>query len=539
MQGSKWLQECPDSLVEAQEYILETPGESCLVSFMPMQVKSGDHEGVLFIASQPFAVGDVDDYVIVSVTADTAQLLADRYHCLLPTTKIVDLLHEAATQEQSPHTQPANDRMATKAAMQEHSEDVQFAVGGKYPGLADNCGKHWVLTNRLNNKPEGTAANYGWYDPKAPYVSASGYRMWQTLGTRHNTAHVDSSQTLTLVVDEMIVDGQVRSTRDVLADPELCGLLSSEGVLTFLRYPTSEPEPPPDPKPDEPQLTYERTLYLTSPRVTGDDVIEWQAFCVSQGYDLGPYGPSGNGVDGSFGGLTDAATRQFQASTNDPMTGQNLVVDGKVGPVTIRAANVALGAYTGPKHHDPEPPRDQKLITDYKQAKNYTPVADSQPRDIKWVVIHTAEMPEKPTSAEALGAWVSGPHAPRSSWHFAVDADSIVQSVKVKDVAWHAPGANRHGIGIEHAGYARQSAKEWRDEFSESMLRRSARLAAKLCKDHGIPVQYVDQEGLQRGDRGITTHHAVSIAFRKSDHTDPGDHFPMEWFLDLVRQEIG
>ena len=71
------------------------------------------------------------------------------------------------------------------------------------------------------------------------------------------------------------------------------------------------------------------------------------------------------------------------------------------------------------------------------------------------------------------------------------------------------------------------------------MLRRSARLVAKLCKDHGIPVQYVDAEGLKRGDRGITTHHAVTLAFRKSDHTDPGEHFPLDWFLGLVRQEIG
>jgi N-acetyl-anhydromuramyl-L-alanine amidase AmpD len=148
-------------------------------------------------------------------------------------------------------------------------------------------------------------------------------------------------------------------------------------------------------------------------------------------------------------------------------------------------------------------------------------------------------MEEKPTSAEALGSWVSGPHAPEASWHFSVDADSIVQSVEIKDVAWHARGANRHGIGIEHAGYARQSEEEWHDEFSEAMLRRSARLVAKLCKDHGIPVQYVDAEGLKRGDRGITTHHAVTLAFRKSDHTDPGEHFPLDWFLGLVRQEIG
>jgi hypothetical protein len=423
--------------------------------------------------------------------------------------------------------------MMDKWAMATHSTAVRETLGDKYPGIADNCGKHWVLTNRLLTKPAGTAANYGWYDPGAPYVSASGHKMWQTLGTKHNSQHTDYSQIFQPVYEDMAVDGILRKVWDVLADPELCHLISSEGPISFLRYPIGAPS-----RPEEPTLDAERTLRLANPRMQGADVERWQRFLVSQGHDLGPYGPAGDGVDSSFGGLTDGATRQFQTTHQDPMSGRNLTVDGVVGPATVRAAQVAMGTYTGPQHHDPEPVRSNKLVSDFKQAKNFTFVDLAHPRDIKWVVMHTAEMPEKPTAAEALGDWVSSFSAPQASWHYAVDADTIVQSVLDKDVAWHAPGANGNGIGIEHAGYARQTESEWFDEFSMSMLKLSAKLVAKLCMAHNIPVQFVDEAGLKRGDRGITTHYAVTTAFKKSDHTDPGKSFPMEWFLNLVQNEL-
>jgi N-acetyl-anhydromuramyl-L-alanine amidase AmpD len=537
MKGSEWLKGCPESLVEAQQYILDHQDSWFSSAYAPIQVEHNGHHGTLSVAAHPCAIGNASDLVYVSVTAKTAQIIADRLHAILPTTKIVDLIHTCAQQLQAPHTQPADpsDRasqgyspsMSDKYAMERHSLDNQQSAPLKL-SLTDNCGKHWVLANSLLSKPSGTAANYGWYDESAPYVSASGYRMWQTLGTRHNDQHVDYSQVLQLVHEDMEVDGKVVKVRDVLADPELCGMISSEGVLKFLRYPVGS-TPPIHTDPEA--LQDSRVLYLTSPRMTGEDVKDWQNFLLSEGYDLGTYG-----ADGSFGGLTDGATRQFQSTNQDPLTGKNLTVDGKVGKATIRSANDVLGYYTGPRHTEPEPPRAQKLVTDFKQARNYTKV-QSPPRDIKWIVIHTAEIVEKPTSAEALAAWVSGPNAPRASWHYCVDSDSIVQNVRDEDVAWHAPGANRNGIGIEHAGYARQSEAEWFDDFSKATLLRSAKLVAHLCRKHGIPIQYVDQNGLKQGQRGITTHHAVTLAFRQSTHTDPGRGFPMDWFLDRVRDE--
>lgn len=157
-------------------------------------------------------------------------------------------------------------------------------------------------------------------------------------------------------------------------------------------------------------------------------------------------------------------------------------------------------------------------------------------KSVDLVVIHSAEAIEKSTTAEALAAWASGPSAPRVSWHYAIDDDSIIQCVDEKHVAWCAPGANRNGIHLEHAGYARQTAEQWRDPYSTRMLWLSARLTADICQQWHIPIEFVDAAGLLAGRRGITTHAEVTKGpgKGKTTHCDPGGHFPMAWYLELV-----
>lgn len=166
----------------------------------------------------------------------------------------------------------------------------------------------------------------------------------------------------------------------------------------------------------------------------------------------------------------------------------------------------------------------------FKQAKNYTQ-ANRVVGDIGLIVIHTAEMPNNLLSAESLMNWAAGPQAPRASWHFAVDEDSITQSVELKDVAWHAPGANGRGIGIEICGRASWTAEYWANRSNVEMISRARELILNLISDYDIPQVFVDSVDLKAGVRGITTHLAVNKAFKKSTHTDPGLHFPIAALL--------
>jgi len=170
----------------------------------------------------------------------------------------------------------------------------------------------------------------------------------------------------------------------------------------------------------------------------------------------------------------------------------------------------------------------------FVQARNYRKGGNLP---VNRLVLHSMEAPEKGDTAEAVARYFAS-GAVVASCHYMCDNDSIVAGVHEEDTAYHAP-PNAHSIGIEHAGYARQSAAEWADPYSEAMLRRSATLAADICRRHDLPVTFVTAADLLAGKRGITTHVEVSRAWRQSDHTDPGPNFPMAHYLDLVHGASG
>lgn len=173
----------------------------------------------------------------------------------------------------------------------------------------------------------------------------------------------------------------------------------------------------------------------------------------------------------------------------------------------------------------------------YIPAKHYTPAA-RKVGDVRWVVLHSMESQEKPDTAESVAAWFASPAAPRSSAHYCIDSNSVVRSVADEHVAWHAPGANAAGIGIEHAGRAAQARDQWLDAYGRAMLRLSVNLCAALCRKWDIPALRVWPAGLRNGVRGITTHAHVSEAFKRSTHWDPGPGFPMAWYVERVAKVL-
>lgn len=152
------------------------------------------------------------------------------------------------------------------------------------------------------------------------------------------------------------------------------------------------------------------------------------------------------------------------------------------------------------------------------------------------IVLHSMESQEKPGTARNVAQWFASMNAPQASAHYCVDAGEVIRCVPDEDVAWHAPGANANGVGIEHAGRAAQTPLEWMDGYSSEVLALSTRLCALLCCKWAIPPVVVDEAGLLRKERGITTHAAVSRAFKRSTHTDPGSGFPLAWYVQQVER---
>lgn len=172
----------------------------------------------------------------------------------------------------------------------------------------------------------------------------------------------------------------------------------------------------------------------------------------------------------------------------------------------------------------------------FVEAANYTRVDPAKPRRIDLIVIHSMEAPEKGDTAESVARYFQR-ESVKASAHYCIDSNSIVQCVHDEDVAWAAPGGNHQGLHVEHAGFAKQTDKEWRDEYGMSMLRLSAALVAERCVEYNVPPIWRDQSDLKQGGalaRGITSHANITLAFKKGTHTDPGSGFPIVMYCDMV-----
>lgn len=168
------------------------------------------------------------------------------------------------------------------------------------------------------------------------------------------------------------------------------------------------------------------------------------------------------------------------------------------------------------------------------RARNFTD-ANRTSADMKHVVVHTMETPEGLTTAEDISRWAAGVTAPAASWHYGVDANSIVSCVEEEDIAWAAPGVNTTGIQVEFAGRANQTAAQWADAYSRAELVLAARLFADVCRRRGIPARRLTDAQLQAGERGIIGHDQATRVFGKSTHTDPGANFPWDGFIRDVK----
>ena len=165
------------------------------------------------------------------------------------------------------------------------------------------------------------------------------------------------------------------------------------------------------------------------------------------------------------------------------------------------------------------------------------------------IVVHTTEGGEGLASAEGLANFCAGPKSPIlnnkgervgtnvAAYHWVCDADSVVPLAPENVIANHAAGANRFSIGVCLTGKAGQTADEWADEMSSPAVELAARLTGERAQVLGIPLRRLSSDELKAGASGICGHINVNEAFHKTDHTDPGPHFPWDRFLALAHDQ--
>jgi hypothetical protein len=194
------------------------------------------NSGTFFVTPDYLAVGTDDDFFRAPMTPATAQLIADKLDCLLPTRKMVDAIYGAAEVKLAPLPIPPSAAMTTVPVFALHNEMVRTQrldslAAHPLGALVAGHQKDVVICPQLADAP-GKVAIYGWHRTNGAAI--------QPLYLGHAASWVDYSQCIRLVQQSMILNGATTTVARVLADPKLCGLLSDQGVIAHPRYAAGE-----------------------------------------------------------------------------------------------------------------------------------------------------------------------------------------------------------------------------------------------------------------------------------------------------------
>lgn len=192
----------------------------------PVQTQANGHTGVFYVQALPLVIGTDAEVFHAALPVAIAQRVADRLGAMLPTRRMVDLIHAQAT-ARVPFRAYGSNHSAVSTLVAS-SRDIELRRAGR-TGLVSDYGKDYVLTNQRRGHP-GKIAIYGAWD-------AAGARV-QGLAVPHSVGYFDYSQHARMVRRDGLVDGRSVILADALANPATAPLFSDEGPITgaMLRY---------------------------------------------------------------------------------------------------------------------------------------------------------------------------------------------------------------------------------------------------------------------------------------------------------------
>ena len=171
------------------------------------------------------AVGRDSDFVRVPMGLPAAARIATQLGFMLPTTKMVDTIYDQAQVQLAPSPMPPTSQMASTDYFWRHNRTVEKQrgrTGHSLTALIAGQKKDIVLSNRLRSKP-GRVAIYGWHRQNGKPI--------QPLSTVHGKNYADYSHGVRLVSTTAFVNGKPKSLAEILQDPRLSRIVSSEGPI--------------------------------------------------------------------------------------------------------------------------------------------------------------------------------------------------------------------------------------------------------------------------------------------------------------------
>lgn len=201
--------------------------------FVGVEVTLNEDTITYLVSPDYLSIGNDTDFVRMPMNPLTAQKIADKYDCTLPTRKMVNDIWYVSVNKLTPLPwgPPYNEDMYKTHRIATHNQRIQDQLKGKdYKQLTSGHKKDVVLTNKLSpNNPLKRVAIYGWIQPNGKPIQGLS-------PTSHEDTYEDYSHGIRLIANDVIVNGQLMRIEEVFSDKKLCALVSDEGILTFTRY---------------------------------------------------------------------------------------------------------------------------------------------------------------------------------------------------------------------------------------------------------------------------------------------------------------
>jgi hypothetical protein len=202
-----------------------------LTKFCAVSVEGPGRTGTIFVAPDYLGIGSNTDFVRTPLNPISAQAIADRFGCSLPTRKMVDAIWRGAARRLLPRPwgPPYDATMLSTARFIAHSDRITAQCAGTSLGdLVAGQKKDVVITKALADHP-GHVAIYGWQLPNGQPIQPLNV-------SSHSAEYADYSHGVRLVLGRMLAGGHEVALATVLSDPTLCALISDEGPGPFPRY---------------------------------------------------------------------------------------------------------------------------------------------------------------------------------------------------------------------------------------------------------------------------------------------------------------
>lgn len=179
-----------------------------------------------YVAPDYLSLGTDGDWARIPLTPMAAQVIADSFHCFLPTRKMVNDIYAQAKLKLAPV--PMYAFRDSSVTMWQHHLIIEGQRKGR-KGLIAGIKKDVVLSGKVSRDTRPSReAIYGWHTLDGKPI--------QPLYTGHINWWVDYSHGIRLVYRTVWVNGKAMDYTDVMKDGELCRLLCDEDWCDFLRY---------------------------------------------------------------------------------------------------------------------------------------------------------------------------------------------------------------------------------------------------------------------------------------------------------------